>query len=220
MKHDKHTLTEKKFYVARKQLDDLREEMRNLPYRKLDEPYQEGWKLIVTLRDDITRSPKGVAMQTIIDKYAKNSTSKNPKHITAIRKNPTLEAVQKFANRHVRNYEIGIKDITEEEYKKLPDTLKKYFSLVPNFTSKTVYHNQIMYECNAPTYYFVIKVHKRMITYVQDIDPVLKKKEAELKKILEPFWRTTGNGMGYYHYFDNRSERRQSKVDLSKFELE
>jgi hypothetical protein len=77
-----------------------------------------------------------------------------------------------------------------------------------------------MYECNIPSFYFRVKTNKRMITQVQDIDPILKKQEAELKKLLEPYWRTLPYGDGYYHYYENRKERRKSKVDMTKISIE
>ncbi len=221
MKLDKHTLTEKKYYVAIKQLDALHEKMRNLPYRKLDEPYQDGWKLTLILRDDISRSPKAPVLQYILDKYSNTFYVKNPKLISQIRKNPTIEQLHKlYVNKHHYGLDLGIKDITEKEYKELPDTHKKYFSLISNFMSKTRYGGRIMYECNIPNFYFKVKTDKRMIKQVQDIDPVLKKQEAELKKLLAPYWRTTSYGMGYYHYFENRKERRKSKVDVAKMTME
>ncbi len=221
MIQDKHTLTEKKFYNTRKALDKLQEEMYNLPYRKLDEPYQEGWFLRVVLREDIERSPKGAALNELLKLFGKRDMTRNAKHVSEIRRKPLLETVHRLQTKwRYSMYQIGIKAITEMEYNKLPEGLKKYFSIVSNFISKSVYGSRIMYEHNIPTYYFLVKVDKRIVTHVQDINPAMKKKEAELKKILEPFWRTISNGEGSYHYFERRSERRQSKVDLSKIGVE
>lgn len=221
MKLDKYTLTEKKFYVAQKQLNELRERMRNLPYRKLEEPYQDGWKFTLVLRDDIARSNKAPALNYILDKFSKSTYTKNPKHVSTVRKDPTLDAFRKIIiNRLVGGYPLYVRDITEKEYNELPEGYKKYFFIVSSFMSKVKHGGRIMYELNVPSYYFNVKTHKRIITQVQDIDPALKKQEAELKKILEPYWRTSSHGYGYYHYFENRKERRKSKVDVSKIDLE
>jgi hypothetical protein len=223
MKLDKHTLTEKKFYVAIKQMNELRDKQRNLPWRKLDVPYQEGWKINLVLRDDIARSAKAPVINDLLKRYANYEIVKNAKHISQIRRTPTLEALGKmFIN---KRYKMGygavrIKPILEKEYKQLPDTHKKYFDLCSPFMARFKYYGTPMYECNIPDFYFTIKTNKRMITQVQDIDPILKKQEAELRKILEPYWRTTSHGYGYYHYFENRKERRKEKVNLAKYDYE
>ena len=221
MKLDKYTLTEKKFYAARKQLDQLRDKMRKLPYRKLEEPYQDGWKFTLVLRSDIANSSKAPALQYILDKFSRATHTKNPKHVSTVRKDPTLDAFRKIIiNRHVGGYPLYVKDITEKEYNELPEGYKKYFTIVSSFISKIKHGGKIMYELNVPTFYFNVKTHKRIITQVQDIDPILKKQEAEIEKILEPYWRTCPYDQGYYHYFENRKERRKSKVDVAKMDLE
>jgi len=223
MKLDKHTLTAKKFYTTRKELDKVQETMRNLPYRLLKEPYQEGWILTVALRDDIARSNKAPVINDILERFCNKDYCRNPKHISLIRKKPALEDVRRITiSKYLRitHYGLGIRDIKEKEYKELPPSHQKYFSLVSSFTLKHRYGNQIMYESNIPIFYFIVKTHKRIITKVQDIDPILKKKEAELKKILEPYYRTLPNGMGDYWYYQSRKEKRKSKVELAKMDMD
>lgn len=218
MKHDKYELTHKKFIKAEKRLNEIYKEIRNLPYRELEKPYQEGWFLQIVLRDDLLKSDKGPFIQLLVDKYCTRFVTKNPKFISKIRQNPALSSVRKlFFNKHgLHIYYNGphIRSLDKREYNKLTDLQKKYFDL--DFHSK--YTGREEYSMNLPEYYLRVKVKKRIVTHVQDINPLLLQEQAELKSILAPYWRARGYGQGYYHWRENRAERRKSKVELTKID--
>lgn len=220
MKHDKYELTHKKFLKAEKRLNEIYKEIRNLPYRELEKPYQDGWVLVIVLRDDILRSDKGPIIKALLEKFTSKFTTRNAKFITQIRQKPALSDVRKLfyskAGRFVYYNGPHIRDLDKREYNKLSDQQKKYFDL--NIHSKWI--NREEYHMNLPEYYFKVKVKKLIVTHIQDIDPLLLQEQAELKSILAPYWRARGYSMGYYHWRENRAERRKSKVELTKIELE
>lgn len=218
MKPDKHELTYKKFIKAEKRLNEIYRKMRELPYRELEKPYQDGWILIIVLRDDILRSDKGPIIKALIEKFSSKFATRNAKFITQIRQKPNLSDVRKmFYSKYGQFiYYNGphIRDLDKREYNKLSDQQKKYFDL--SIHSKWV--NRDEYHMNLPEYYFRVKVKKRIITHVQDIDPLLLQEQDELRKILAPYWRANNYSMGYYHWRENRAERRRVKVELTKID--
>jgi len=221
MKHDKHELTYKKFIKAEKRLNEVYKEIREQPYTKLKEPYQSGWTLTPVLRDDFMRSDKGPIVKLLLDKLATKWTTNNPKYISQIRKKPALSDVRSILiGKH--GYRMDgpfVRQITIKEYEALSEQHKKYFDLLSEtFYSK--YYNQREYVLNIPIHYIVVKVTKRIVTHIQDINPLLLKEQAELRKILAPYWRQHGYNDGDYHYFERRKERRKSKIELTKIDLE
>lgn len=218
MKHDKHELTYKKFIKAEKRLNQIWKEVREQPYRELKEPYQAGWILIPTLRDDFMRSDKGPIVKGLIERFGKNCVVRSSKLISRIRKNPTISNVDSVLSSKGRLYRPDaphIRAITKKEYDVLSEQQKKYFSPISPFLKA---YRTGDYELNIPFHYIVIKIKKRIITHIQDINPILLKEEAELRHTLLPYWR--GKNYGGYHWFENKKERRRSKVELTKIELE
>lgn len=219
MNLDKHTLTQKKFINAMNELYKLEKLERALPFRKLDEPYQQGWTLIVTLRQDLKNSKQGIVIQSILDKYAIKGYTRSAKHVSSIRKKPDILSVKRILGSYLSSSDIGIRDITKHEYDTLPANAQKYFHFSSVLKSRG-YNQEREYFFDLPHHYLLVKTDKRMITHVQDIDPVMKKQIAFLEDLLKPYWRSKGYGMGYYHYFENRKDRRKSKVEAHNITLD
>jgi len=221
MKHDKYELTYKKFLKARDRLDEIRQEKRNTPLVELQTPYQKGWRLKIALREDFLRSDKGPIVKALIDKYGVEKIIRNAKHISQIRKKPTLSDVRALlAVKGYSYYNNGgpyIKSLRKGEYNALNEQVKKYFTFFPGIKTSR-WQKEYAYELGIPHFYLMVKVEKNMITHTRDINPSLLKEEAELEKILEPYWRTFHHGEKYYHYFERRKERRASKVELTKID--
>jgi len=216
MNLNKHTLTEKKFINAINELNKLYKQERALPYRKLDEPYQHGWNLTIVLRDDFKNSKQGPVIQSILDKFAVKGYTRHAKHVTQIRKKPDVLSVRRLLGDKSNLFgyhSVYIRDITKAEYEALPVTEQKYFHYSSLLKNKW-YDRSREYFFDLPHHYLLVKVDKRMITHVQDIDPILKKQIAFLDDLLKPYWRSRGNGYGPgYFRFENRKERRASKVE-------
>lgn len=198
---------------ALNELDKINEQMRKLPYRKLEEPYQSGWRLLVTLRDDFLRSKKGIIINTLIEKFGIEGFTRSPKLVSRIRKKPLLLDVKRMTPTSWQSAP-DVRSITKKEYNTLTPQQQKHFFWSPY--GHGLHHRADAYHLEIPHHYVMVKVEKRIITHVQDIDPNLISRKAELWVMLEPYWRSMGTGEGGYHRFLNRSERRRVKVELSQ----
>lgn len=220
MKQDKHTLTHKKFIKAEKRLNELYKLMRNQPWRMLEKPYQDGWKLSIVLREDFLRSKAGPVVKILIDKLSTKYHIKNPKWVSHIRKNPLLSDVRALMWEKLQWVSgLHIKGISNKEFEALSAQQKKYFTAIPVWQKHTKDPVKDDYFLDIVPHYLLVKVDKYMIRQVQDINPVFLKEEAELKKILAPYYRTFGYGEGYYHWYENRKNRLKAKIQI-KEELE
>lgn len=189
--------------------------MWKLPYRKLEEPYQSGWRLLLTLRDDFLRSKKGIVINTLIEKFGIEGFTRSPKLVSLIRKKPLLLDVKRLTPTSWQSAP-DVRSITKKEYNALTPQQQKHFFWI----ERGIYHLVGAYHIEIPRHYTMVKVEKRIITHVQDIDPDLLSRKAELRAMLEPYWREMGNGRGWEAHFTNRSERRKSKVELSKITID
>lgn len=211
MKQDKHVLQEKKWIKAKKRLEEVWKLIRHTPSKKLETPYQKGWILSLVVREDIARSPRGPILQSIINKFATRGYTRDPKVVSQIRKKGL-----KYIGKNTYSYSIPyIRDINEKTYISLSVKEKACFT---KNTIHSLRRKKDDYFFSVPSYVFTIKIDKNMITHVKDVDDALLKEKAELQAILEPYWRKCGNRYGWDNYFDNRSERRKSKMDLQKLE--
>jgi hypothetical protein len=125
------------------------------------------------------------------------------------------DGVARFYNLKNLRYQSApdIRSISKSEYNTLTEQQRKYF-----YWSQLDYgyHKRAdSYHLDVPIHYLIVKVEKRIITHVRDIDPELLSREAELKAFLEPYWRGFYNDK-YYSRFENRSERRAINVELSE----
>ncbi len=218
MKHNKKELKYKDFIKAEKRLDQVYKLKRELPYREVAKPYQDGWFIIPTLREDFMRSDKGPIIKTLIDKYSKIDICRDPKKITELRRKSSLFDARTILHKNKAYYmdRPSISSISKREYDILGEQVKKYFSETSKyFWNRIGNEYKPRYELNIPSHYLVVKIEKRIVTHIRDIDPILLQEEAELRTILAPYWRT-GSYDGNYHYFEKRAERRKSKVDIKK----
>lgn len=217
MNHSKHDLTHKKYIKARKELDNIHDQLRNTPWVELKEPYQQGWNLTVVLRDDIARSDAAPILQGILDKFGRHGSIHNPRWVTKIRKKPCIDDANQLLFKRL-SYYLGVQAVNSRTYSILSAQEKKYFTKCSPFIDKYRYNGYETYEFNLRSHYLLTKVTKRIVTHTKDINPVLLKREAELDAILAPYWRACGDRY-YKQYFKNRSERRRIRVELSNLKL-
>lgn len=216
MKPNKHELTLKVYIKAEKELRKVYEQLWALPKTPIKEPYQHGWDLIVDLREDYNKE-KTPIVKGLITKFATNSWTRNAKHVSSIRKKPSISDVNALSRSKffLSGYNLGVRSITQKEYDKLSVQEKKYFTYwEPLFAKHQPWH------FNLPRHYLVVRIKKHIVTHKQEIDPQLLKRKDELSKILEPYYRKKNGCDSWDHYFNNRKERRRSKVKLSQLDLE
>lgn len=218
MRHNKQELKHKDFIKAEKRLNQVYKLQRALPYKEVANPYQDGWWIIPAVREDFMRSDKGPIVKDLLEKYGRNHVCKDPKKITEIRKNPSLYDARRTLHKGMLYFgdTPSIQILSNRQYEALTEQHKKYFGVSHrDLWNRVGNEYQPSYEINVPSHYLVVKIQKRIITHIKDIDPLLLQEEAELKSILAPYWRNSFYG-GNYHYFENKAERRQSKVNVKK----
>lgn len=223
MKHDKHELTYKKFIKAEKRLNEVYKLLNKAPKIPIKEPYQNGWTLNIALREDFLKSEKGPLAKHLLDKLSVEHYTRNAKLISEIRKKPALHECRKLLYKHLKGnlYFQGpyVKSLNEREFNKLSEQEKKYFTFIKNATINAWNKESGRWEFTIPYHYLIVKVNKRMITHAKELDTALLKEKAELQSILTLYY--LGGRYDYnYHYFEKRAERRESKVKLSKIDLE
>lgn len=219
MKLDKYTLQDKRYYAANKELDEIYKKIRSAPSRELAEPYQSGWYITIRLREDYARRTDGPVVAALIKKYGGYAIVKSPTLVKTLRQKPLLSNFNSLLSHRTYYSPLRIRALSEKEYASLSEITKKYFSLIP-YRAAT-YDWKKCYEFNVPEHYLLTKVSKRMITHTRDINPDLLSRKNELEKILEPYWLKFRHRDRYYdEYYNTRAERRQSRVELGKYELD
>lgn len=197
-------LTEKKYVQLSKKRDELWKREQSLPFRKLDNPYQDGWTLNIELIDEALRRKDANTMEQalLLCRNKRTCISRDSKRISQVRKTPMyLDVRPLFTSKHTlwngttATHYNGpeILPIKEKMYDKLDPSVKKWFSrrehtTVIKWSGQTV--TNVDYILNIREHYFCVKVKKRMVTQVQDIDPLLKKEQKEVDDALEPYYRT------------------------------
>lgn len=197
---------EKEYIALRKRRDEISDIKRKLPWTKLDIPIQDGWILNLKLIPEAERREDGERMAQALamcDKgfYIKKGQSKL---VSQLRKDTPFSKMKDYFTRVSWDGKLiyvgpEIFPIKPKDYEKLSEGMKKFFSEVVNVhTSRWggQKHTEVKYVLNIPEYYICIKIKKRMLTMVQEIDTKLLKEEAYVDKKLEPYYRTSPGSSG------------------------
>lgn len=212
MKTDKQTLTHKKYIQLEKRWNKILWEMYKKEWIPLKQPYQDGWTLYYGLREDAMRRKDAPLMLEALSLIRWERTTKDPKIVSKIRSNPTLEAVKKlfpikthmFNNFYEYDFSGTAKFIDKKKYDSLSEDIRKYFycSIHTEPARWGMQEKKIeRYYITIPSYYIIVKVKKRMVTHIQNINPALMKEKEELNKLLEPYWRTCPQNYRYDDYW-------------------
>lgn len=227
---------EKEYIALCKRRDEIRDIKRKLPWRKLDIPLQDGWTIDLRLIDEVMRRTDGPRMAialSLVNKSFDVRAGAGGK-ISNIRKNATLPRIRQFFTytdyRGVRFYHgPAPTSLKPAEYNKLHEGIQKYFNKKEHVTTSRwggQKHTTVTYELNIPEYYIGVKVKKRMLTMVQDIDKELLREEAWVDDKLQPFYlfgRGSNSYKSRWFNFTNRLQRKHTKdaiVHVKKGELE
>lgn len=219
----KKEFAKKEYIKLNKRLEQIWKKKRSITWRKVEKPFQDGWNLTIGLRDDLLRSSRGPLISSIINRYNESYVTRQVGKIKEIRENSSLLRVEKlFLGRYWKHSICSIRILSESEYRVLPEGVKKYFTrtteeITPKWGMEG--YTRVYYMFNIPKHYLVVKISKRMVTHVQDIDPELLKEQAYIEAKLEPYYRTAP-GQGSYRFYDqyytNRADRRASKIAMKK----
>ncbi len=211
MKLDKHTLLHKKYLTLSKQYDEVRQEKKNQPLRDV-KPFQSGWKVFVSFRDDImNRDDVYFLFHLLSIGYEKYWITRNIKHIKAVRNNIyAIVERNNYVNLIPRRKKISIK-----QYESFTAREQKWFTKY-----ETIY-NHTYYKINIPLYWIKLKVKPNIVTQIKDINPELESQYQLIRNELNHnYWWRFDKGKGYKHrIWNNRSYIKQETQNILKQEF-
>ena len=230
MKSDKNELREKAFIALVKRRDEIREIKKKIPWRKLETPIQDGWELSFRLTAEAMRRKDGERMLQALQMCDKGFTLRkgNNEKVSAIRK---LEKFNDIKPLFTNTTSLGVvyyngphlSHITEKQFKELEEGVTKFFTRTETVTTSRwggQKFTNVKYLINIPEYYICIRIKKRMLNAVQDIDTELLKEEDFIDDKLEEYYRTHGgksSWTSYEQYMKKRQRRVHSKVGIKQY---
>ena len=109
------------------------------------------------------------------------------------------------------------KALTEKEYAKVDENLLKYFTEKIHVSTSRwggQIHTTRTYLLNIPEYYIGIKIKKRMLTMVKDLDPELLREEAWVDDKLAPYYLSAPGSNAHkwsWSDYNTKKDRRHVK---------
>jgi hypothetical protein len=198
---NKHELRYKEYIKLNKEYNEILRSKKE--YVELKVPYQKGWKIYVSLRQDIlNRSDSTNILKAIKLGFKEFNYVYRVYQIKKIRKKIYQEIIISFGKKiHVSYFpnRIGYK---EKIFKTFSEEIRKYF--IQN-------SHDSLYYINLPDYYYVLKSKPNIITHEVLLDP---EKESRKHYIRERQW-----ALRSYSWFssDKRFEKRY--VEKEKYKL-
>lgn len=224
MKQNKQEIKEKTFINLRKRSTELRSLIRKFPFRKLEEPFQDGWTLQIELSQEGLKHKKASKFSEAMKHVRHNYVTRDPAAITKIRKNPKLKDVKQLfyyttTTGFKSYYGPSLSSMSEKSYKDVPDDLKTIFYRVEHQT--VVWrggepYKYYTYSLDIPEHLLIVRARKRMVTMIQDINPELLKEQAEVEGLLEEHWLTHRHYRDEDSYRNPKNSRRHSKDAIRK----
>lgn len=180
MRTDKYEKKYKEYIQKVKRLDEIRNLIMKAPLVELKEPYQRGWEIYVDLREDIKRRKDADLIRQVLRFITHPKYTRDPNLVSAIRKSKSYP--EKFVDVNY-NPLPSLQPISEITYQKLPDNLKRVFYLTLEYNRFTKSYIK-RYYTTYPSYFFVLRTRKNIITHRKDINPDLESERDELYRWL------------------------------------
>lgn len=218
---DQKEKKEKYFIGLVKRRDEIWEEKRKWPWRKLDKPIQDGWIASIILNKEAARRKDADRMLEAINLCKQDhQIRKNGGHLVSqIRESDNFNKVRPLFLTRAWNGQIvyngpSLNSIKPEVYEKLTEAQQKWFDeIVTQSISRWggQIHTHVKYICNILLHHLAIKVSKRMLTQIQEIDPKLLSEEAFIKDNLQEYYRLQGYDRDWGSPEDAKVKRRHWK---------
>lgn len=210
---------EKTWLNQKKRLDEIRKIIYNLPWRELEKSEHVGWFIAFTLTSQGMKAKESKDWLRIIEVCEPNFwlPMKDAHIISQIRQNTKFTDIRPFfMTRRLLDGRAAyagpsLRDLTEKQFLELPEDLRRSqwrsFSRYEYWEEKVrketvswggALHEHKTYEPKIPEEYLSVKVRKRIVTHIQDIDPRLLSEQKELEDKLEGYWRTRPQYRGRY----------------------
>lgn len=215
MEPNKYEKRYKEFIKAINRLDEVEEELRNLPLRPLKIPFQRGWEVSIRLRDDIARRSDVDTIYKIIELgYHEGYVTQSLNEVKAIRRGEKSIPYIDWRGRKGNRSLIPTKrHITEKQYEELPESIKKYldFDRLCEIYKK---YGRKTYSVYLPEYWLNLKARPHIVTHQYIKGGELERERDELRSFLEQYWRECGRG--YYKEDRWKDDRKKIKINLRK----
>jgi hypothetical protein len=199
MKRNKKAEKQKQIIRLKKERDDIWQTIHNQNWIELEKPIPHGWDGYWVLRSDISRGPEAERLQHIIDTYGRS--------VWCRRKDFKKK---EWNTKKLADVKPSFKKISESDYEKLTDKMKRYFVLD---TSKR-YGNmwwKPTYMVYIDTWKLEVKSKRSYKTHYREHDEILYQMQSENKSHL---YNLTPAPWGSYRSpkWWKRSERRKAKT--------
>lgn len=214
----------KEFVKIIKRKNEILNQMRSVPKRKLKEPFQDGWVLYLMLSDENFRRKDGPARAMAVDLVAVERGTRDSKVITKMRKNLTMENARSIFTYRNWKGELSyhgphVTSLKEKEWKALDPTVAKFFykherKWIMKWNGQEV--TDVTYRLNMPESALKVKVKKRMVTEIGGIDPDLEAELSWLNFQLEEYYRYAPKHRSGYDPAKAPLERKHSKAAINK----
>lgn len=175
---------DKDLLAMEREYDKLWEAKMALPPIKLDKPIWAGYQRHLVLRDDISRSPHGEALQQLLDYYKPTQHSKD---------GTFREYDYKFRRWKDMDWTWRPVGVQEFEDKGWSEKHRKYFKYRKEWWNFGYYSRYFDgYWFNVHEWYFEWKVSDWYHTHVFPIDPDIESKIKKIRDHLWGDWKNTG----------------------------
>jgi len=229
MKPNKQEEQYKKYVQLMKRRQELWEIERQTSWIPIKEPYQDGWALSWKLTDQAYRRDDGPRMLIALKLCAKERVTRDAVKIGNIRKDKSYAAIKAmFTHRHINFqgqviYKYNGPEITAIKpklWESLHESIKKFFDKdihihVSRWGGAT--YETVTYSLNIPTHYLEVRVKKRIVTKVKDINPKIKAEKDEINMTIEhKFYEFQSRGHRHYRWDNPQTMRKHSKDAMKK----
>lgn len=190
------------------ELNEIYKKETALPYIEV-EPYQRGWEIHITLKDDIlNRKDAEFLLLMLSVGYMERSyygSTRDVSIVRMVREGRLKLPVSKYSHMSClipKRYKFS-----EEQYNAFPERWRKYFSKYRH----SYYTDREYYKLNISPQWLRLKIKPHIITKERDIDPNLMSRKQEIYNELD---RSSMYSIGKKSYRDEWTNPYQSRSKL------
>lgn len=213
MKPNKYEKKFKDFLKLRRELDEIRDKLKNLPLIPFEKPIQKGWYIKFEMRKDISNRQDSHWIQKAMDIGYKPQYINNVKHVRMMRAGLKGYWTNARNGRRVwmtfEPYKLYFK---ESQFDKFPVEIKKYFKMDRYHINP---YNRNKYRIVLPSYWLIPKARPNFHTHYQKKGGFLESKQAFIEYKLSEYWRLYGTN--YSKSYPARKDRTKTRIQIQKF---
>lgn len=198
-----------------KRMEEIFQILKEIPYVKLDKPFQNGWVVSIKLRPDVAnRKDVAEILQVISIGYQEEYITKSLEEVKMVRQGKKSYSFFKRKKRENKSLIPPKKRLTEKQFNELSDNLKSYFYL-DTFSYAHTKHQLKVYYINIPEYWLELKARQNMITHTRKKGGELEQEYDYLDKKCREYWLLSTGGYG--KSYPMSKARTKTRSDIKKF---